>query len=135
MTDSAAAIASRADALVADHVHLLKRLVELRHERELTVDEVADRMGVSPDTAAEMEHYNANPSLARVRRYALAVGAVFTTDVRDGVDADTRPAPHQGRNIERYVPVRFADFVSTKPYDDWQGQEELIGLVSRGRKR
>lgn len=61
----------------------MKSLIELRREHNLTQTDVAERMGVSQPTVAAFEHYDSNPTLASIQRYAMAVGAVLDTRVID----------------------------------------------------
>ncbi|UZN02680.1 helix-turn-helix transcriptional regulator [Cellulomonas sp. S1-8] len=81
-------ITRRADALIEDHAALRTRLVALRKEHGLSQALVAERMGVSQPTVAGFERYDANPTLATLRRYALAVGArTRSTVIDDCADA------------------------------------------------
>lgn len=76
-------IQALSDSLVEAHEHLLRSLVEMRKRHDLTQAEVAERMSVSQPTVAAFERYDANPTLATVRRYALAVGASVSHKVED----------------------------------------------------
>lgn len=78
------ALERRAEALVEAHRVLLRDLVKMRRKHNLTQSEVAERMSVSQPTVAAFERYDANPTLATVRRYALAVGACLDERVTDG---------------------------------------------------
>lgn len=73
----------RASRLVDDRDALMASLIGLRREHGLTQQDMADRMGVSQPTVAAFEHYDANPTLATLQRYAMAVGAVLHTQVID----------------------------------------------------
>lgn len=64
-----------AKQLLRSQRELLQGLVALRHERGMTQAEVANAMGVSQSAVAQFEHYDANPTLGTIRRYALTVGA------------------------------------------------------------
>lgn len=83
MTTDAARLETLAGQLVDEHDNLLSSLIEQRKKHHLTQAEVAERMGVSQPTIAAFEHYDANPTLATVRRYALAVGANIEHSVVD----------------------------------------------------
>jgi len=88
IAEDIATIARRADSLIEDHAALRARLVALRKEHGLSQAVVAERMGVSQPTVAGFERYDANPTLATLRRYALAVGArTRTTVIDDCADA------------------------------------------------
>lgn len=78
-----ARIDALAEGLVAEHRLLLRSLVNQRKSHQLTQREVAERMGVSQPVVSAFERYDANPSLATIRRYALAVGAGIEHKVTD----------------------------------------------------
>lgn len=69
------------EQLVADHLALKNALRTARVYRDLTVEEVGDRMGTSPDIVKAFESYHSNPTLSQVRDYASAVGVRFETVV------------------------------------------------------
>ena len=69
------------DALIDDHVQMLMALVRCRLRKELPIETVAERMGVSSEDVVAFEHYDANPRLDTIQRYALAVGARIVTRV------------------------------------------------------
>ena len=72
----------RADLLINDHWQLIDRLVAIRKERGLTVEQVAERAGSDPQTVTEqIEWDGGNPTLSLIRRYALAVGATTHTTI------------------------------------------------------
>lgn len=89
-----------ADALIDSHEKLLSNLVAMRKRHRLTQDVVAERMGVSQPTVAAFERYDANPTLATIRRYALAVGASIQHVVED--------------DCCRYSEDRFAEVLTGK---------------------
>lgn len=78
-----ARIEARADSLVEAHTEHLRELVAMRVKHDLTQGMVAERMGVSQPTVAAFEHYDSNPTLSTIRRYALAVGARVKLEVID----------------------------------------------------
>lgn len=90
MSDTPEMIEARADALVSDHEDLLRKLVTHRKNHHLSQEVVAERMGVSQPTVAKFERYDSNPTLATIRRYALAVGVRLHTEVRDDCRAHTQ---------------------------------------------
>lgn len=75
MTDQRDALLARARELQTALRELMEGLVDLRDQNGLTQQEVADRMGVSQSAVAQFERYDANPTLATIQRYALAVEA------------------------------------------------------------
>ncbi|WP_433953586.1 helix-turn-helix transcriptional regulator [Curtobacterium flaccumfaciens] len=105
MTESDSVIEARADALVDDHERMLRRLVSHRKEHDLSQDVVAERMGVTQPTVAAFERYDSNPTLASIRRYAMAVGVRITTRVQDDCQyhpSDAERVLHMVEAVERY---------------------------------
>lgn len=86
--DSEALIEARAVDAVRTHREMLTELVALRDRHGLTQHEMAYRMGVSQPTVAAFERYDSNPTLATIRRYAVAVGARFRIEVIDDYAPD-----------------------------------------------
>ena len=60
---------------------LLNGLVQARKDRGMTQDDVAAAMGITQSAVAQFEHYDSNPTLGTIRRYAMAVGADVTFNV------------------------------------------------------
>lgn len=65
---------------------MLDALVQLRHTKNLTQDQVAERMNRDRTSVTRFERLDSDPHLSTVRRYALAVGATIAHEVED-VDA------------------------------------------------
>jgi len=116
-----AAIERRANALVVGHRMLMTNLIAMRTKHGLTQAQVAERMGVSQPTVAAFERYDSNPTLATIRRYALAVEAQIEERVIDdcapntsttifGVTAIDAPAPQfqRGRTRPHMTPAAWA---------------------------
>ncbi|MGP4995129.1 helix-turn-helix domain-containing protein [Glutamicibacter ardleyensis] len=76
-------VEARAESLVEVQTEMLSGLINLRKEHNLSQAAVAERMGVSQPTVAAFEHYDSNPTLSTIRRYALAVGAKLEIAVVD----------------------------------------------------
>ena len=53
-----------------ERANFLRTLVDLRKQSGLTQKDVAERIGVTQPTVAEFEHYDANPRLDTILRYA-----------------------------------------------------------------
>lgn len=83
MEEDLARVEARADSLVEAHTEHLRELIALRRKHQLSQETVAERMGVSQPTVAAFEHYDSNPTLTTIRRYALAVGAKLDIKVID----------------------------------------------------
>lgn len=74
-------------AAVADEqLKLVFALRDVRKERGLEIAEVAEAADVPASEISMFESGSSNPTLSLVRRYAKAVGAVFTVDVRKWED-------------------------------------------------
>lgn len=86
-------LVTKARVLLDSERHLMESLKAIRKKRGITQTEVARRMGVTQPAVAAFEHYDANPRMASIRRYALAIGAEFTVDVKE-TDVDLEPGEH-----------------------------------------
>jgi transcriptional regulator with XRE-family HTH domain len=78
------------DTLVADasqlleaENHLMSSLKALRKKRGISQAVVAQRMGVTQPAVAAFEHYDSNPRMSSIRRYALAIGAELSMTVTE----------------------------------------------------
>jgi|GEM_PF-2213132 len=72
-----------AASLVENQRKFLEQLIGMRKTHHLSQADVAERMGVSQPTVSAFESYDANPTLATIRRYAMAVDAVLVNEVID----------------------------------------------------
>lgn len=84
---------ARAKALVTAERDMLGELVQARKKHGLTQKEVAERMGVSQSAVSQIERYDANPTLATLRRYALAVEVRLQFQVTSDRDFGSAAAP------------------------------------------
>ena len=67
------------------------QLVRARLQCGLTVEDVAERMGISPESVVDhMERPESDPSMSTVRRYAMAVGALVSYDVIPEIIEESR---------------------------------------------
>lgn len=64
------------DTKAADE--LVARLVELRKEREMTVEQVAAFMEVAADEVRELESAGSDPHLSQLQRYVRAIDGELT---------------------------------------------------------
>lgn len=78
----------RATKFALNHLEFMQQLIEIRKNHGLTQEEVAQRMGISQPSVASMERYDSNPTLATIRRYALAVGAAIQSTAVDACVAE-----------------------------------------------
>ncbi|WP_246955827.1 helix-turn-helix transcriptional regulator, partial [Brachybacterium sp. Marseille-Q7125] len=100
MSETSEAVRERAAALAETLDRLLEDLVDLREQQGLSQRDVAERMGVTQSAVSQFERYDANPTLASVRRYALAVGARISIDVapdRSSLGLSSLRCPRGGR--------------------------------------
>jgi len=75
MLDVDPALVAKARALAHSDDRLLHDLRELRLAQGLSQAPVAKRLGVTQPAIAAFEAHDSNPTLAALRRYALAIGA------------------------------------------------------------
>lgn len=72
-----------------------------KHKDRLTQAEIAERMGVSQSTVAELERYDSNPTLRTLQRYANAVEALITFNISDDCgDEDGEVIASMQRSLE-----------------------------------
>jgi transcriptional regulator with XRE-family HTH domain len=83
MIEDVSRVEARAESLEDAHYDLMQDLISLRKRHKISQEVVAERMSVSQPTVASFERYDSNPTLATIRRYALAVGARIQNSVID----------------------------------------------------
>ena len=77
-------IAQQAKTLAMNDYEFQFELVKLRQSRGYTIQQVAERMGVSKKKVKDFESYWYDPSLSELRRYALAISVVYSHEVTAG---------------------------------------------------
>lgn len=84
-------VRARSKANTLEVLSFKQALVDQRkdHKDRLTQAEVAERMGVSQSTVAELERYDSNPTLRTLQRYANAVEALISLKVSDDCGENT----------------------------------------------
>jgi len=90
-------------ALAEADSQLLERLVALRRAKGLTQEGVALKMRRHQTAISHFERTGSDPHMSTVRRYALAIGAEVTHEVRDC----EAPAPIYFKLKVRDVPLRM----------------------------
>jgi transcriptional regulator with XRE-family HTH domain len=86
-------VAEAANLLEAEY-QLMSSLKALRKKRGISQAVVAHRMGVTQPAVAAFEHYDANPRMSSIRRYALAIGAQLSITVTEtAIDPSHPVAP------------------------------------------
>lgn len=102
-------IARHAEELADSRYEFLEQLVACRRRRGLSQTEVGQRMDVSQPTISALERYDANPTLATLERYALAIGAHLTLEVKVPNDrwshAQTTRTQVQPQRVTRLDPT------------------------------
>ena len=81
MKDLDPILLDNASQLVEQEREMKEVLRSLRKEKGLSQAVVAERMGVTQPAVAAFEAYDSNPTMASIRRYALAVGVTVTISV------------------------------------------------------
>lgn len=66
---------------------LVNALIEMRTQKKLSQQDVADLIGRDQAVVSNFERLSSNPTLATIRRYALAVGARIHFEVTDAESA------------------------------------------------
>lgn len=112
--------------LAKAQLDLVLGLRKIRVDKGLSVQAVATAMGVDPAQVSRIESAGTNPTMASVRRYATAIGALFQVQVMDF--AVVREAEKSSREVLERLrnavesPI-VADF-------EWTGQVALPMLLS-----
>lgn len=60
----------------------VSKFSDFRESVNLTRADVADRLGTTEEYIKQFEAYYSNPTLSEIRRYALAVGAELSLDLK-----------------------------------------------------
>jgi transcriptional regulator with XRE-family HTH domain len=76
-----------ADELVSADRELLDQLVAARKKNGLSIEEVASRIGISPDSVREFENIG-DYRASILRRYLLAIGARINYVLEEGIVPD-----------------------------------------------
>ncbi len=97
--------AENADA----QLRLVFKLRDIRIERCMEISDVAAAMEVSAAEVARFESGSTNPRMSMIRRYARAIEAVFTVDVRKWEDTPAQEEPQS-----RFAESQHAEYVRAK---------------------
>ena len=76
-------VRQRSKDLAKEHYRLKRVLVERRRELGLSQKQVAERMGTTQQTVNKFEHYDSDPRLSTIARYANAVESLILHAVID----------------------------------------------------
>lgn len=99
MNEDVSRIRARAASLEDAHEALMHDLIATRKRHGISQEIIAERMSVSQPTVAAFERYDSNPTLATIRRYALAVGARIQNSVIDDCQQHAAPFEQIAENI------------------------------------
>lgn len=93
-------IRERASTLASAHRKMMFDLFEIRVERGMTREDVAEVLGITPQRVSKLERYDSNPRLEAVRKYANAIGALLEIRVIDSeaptsVNNDPKESIHE----------------------------------------
>ena len=131
MSEDVAAIRARAADLARTSEEFKADLVALRERHGLTQAQVGERLGISQEAVSKFEAHDSNPTLASIRRYALAIGARLRLDVVD--DTTTTPAAVGHWSSTRLRRWRYS--AADRGVDaqlapaTWDPEVEVLGVV------
>jgi transcriptional regulator with XRE-family HTH domain len=86
--------------LADEQLGMIFGMRRVRLDRGLSISEVAEAMNVDPAQVSRLESGATNPTMATLRRYAKAVGAIFRVQTRHWDDEQTRMVM---RSVEAWV--------------------------------
>lgn len=95
----------RATQLAHNDYQLIADLIEQRRAAGMTQQDVATLLGITQPAVAKFERYDSDPKLSTVRRYAHAIGAIVSHDVRADTEA---PAISMGVEFNVSYPIKGA---------------------------
>ncbi len=83
----------------------VEALVEIRKRKKLTQKDVGIALGVSQESVSQFESGEANPSIRRIKLYALAVGACVNFSIIDsGITPDYHLQAEESLIVQRTKP-------------------------------
>lgn len=83
----------------------VEALVEIRKSKKLTQKDVGIALGVSQESVSQFESGEANPSIRRIKLYALAVGASVNFSIIDsGITPDYHLQAEESLIVQRTKP-------------------------------
>ncbi|MCJ0906098.1 helix-turn-helix transcriptional regulator [Rhodococcus sp. ARC_M6] len=122
--------------LARQQTRLVRELKAVRVASGLTVADVAESMEVDEAMVYRFEKGSTNPTLATIRRYALAVGAMLDLSAKSLSD-HTKTVVHEAANVIERDPAKqaaFTQFHAVETTAPWlrsgPGQDREKQLVS-----
>ena len=86
-------------------LNAVEALVEIRKSKKLTQKDVGIALGVSQESVSQFESGEANPSIRRIKLYALAVGASVNFSIIDsGITPDYHLQAEESLIVQRTKP-------------------------------
>ncbi len=84
MTQKTSRMSSKQIALSNENqwANLIEQLVDIRIQKGLTQQDVADLLGVTQPAVAQLELITSNPTINRIKLYALALGVELKFGVK-----------------------------------------------------
>lgn len=119
-----------------EQLKLIFALQCIRVERGLSVAHVGEALGLEDSEVERFESGSTNPTMSMIRRYARAVEAVFTVDVRKWEDSSAQQEP--GESLARGLDDIAAGRVSRRddylePQQEPADRLDLIDPIQRHR--
>jgi DNA-binding XRE family transcriptional regulator len=78
----------------------LESLVSLREQKGLTQKQVGDALGVSQAAIAQFENGSANPTIQRIKLYAMVIGASVSFEIVDSGISHSQLQGHESKEIQ-----------------------------------
>ena len=129
MPEDTETLRARARSLARTHEHFKASLVEMRKRHGLTQPEVAELLGISQAAVSKFENYDSNPTLASIRRYALAIGATLRLEVIDGLGDDSNDH-RTGASIDTWHMTATVAPTSNLPSEPVRRREDTRWLTA-----
>lgn len=126
MSRNAREVEQNAEALLEAQENLMEALKTTRRQRFSSQEEMANTMGVTRDAVDQFERYDANPTLATIRKYALALGVVVDYEVHDFVG-------YQAQAQTDGISTGWKDAVGYKPRQPRANYEIANPRISTGQ--
>ena len=104
-TDAETSLRDAARATEESWLDAIEALVQLRKKKNLSQKDVGTALGVSQESISQFESGEANPSIRRIKLYALAIGVSVELKVIDsGFTPDYHLAPEATLIAKRIKP-------------------------------
>ena len=78
----------------------MEALVSLREQKGFTQKQVGDALGISQAAVAQFENGSANPSIQRIKLYAMVIGASISFEIVDSGISHSQLQSHDSKEIQ-----------------------------------